>query len=96
MAWGIAIAVVATIQLTFALTIDHPYDRRAALAFLAGPLYPLGYWALAASAALRAETVAAIKGPRDKRVVWHIEREVTAATAATGVTAAPPAAPETG
>jgi biofilm PGA synthesis N-glycosyltransferase PgaC len=75
LAWGIAIAVVSTIQLALALTIEHPYDRRAALAFVAGPLYPLGYWAIAAAAALRSETIAAIKGPREKRVVWDIPRE---------------------
>lgn len=74
-AWGIAIAVVALLQLSFALAIDHPYDRRAGLAFVLGPLYPLGYWAISAAAALRTEVPAAIKGPREKRVVWDIERE---------------------
>jgi biofilm PGA synthesis N-glycosyltransferase PgaC len=75
LAWGIAIAVVATIQLSLALGIEHAYDRRAAFAFFLGPLYPLGYWAIAAGAALRSEAPAAIKGPREKRVVWNIERE---------------------
>jgi biofilm PGA synthesis N-glycosyltransferase PgaC len=75
LAWGIAIAVVATVQLSIALTIEHPYDRRAALAFFAGPLYPLGYWAIAAAAALRSEALAALKGPREQRVVWDIPRE---------------------
>jgi poly-beta-1,6-N-acetyl-D-glucosamine synthase len=75
LAWGIAIAVVATIQLSFALAIEHRYDRRAALALFAGPLYPLAYWSIAALAALRSETIAALKGPREKRVVWNIERE---------------------
>ena len=74
-AWGIAIAVVALLQLSFALTIDHPYDRRAWLAFILGPLYPLGYWTISAVAALRAQVPAAIEGPHDKRVVWDIERE---------------------
>ncbi len=75
LAWGIAIAVVAMVQLSIAVGIEHPYDRRAALAFLAGPLYPLGYWAISAAAALRAETVGAFAGPREKRVVWDIPRE---------------------
>lgn len=74
-AWGIAIAVVALLQLSFALAIDHAYDRRAALAFILGPLYPLGYWTISAAAALRTEVPAAIKGPREERVVWDIERE---------------------
>ena len=77
LAWGIAIAVVATIQLSIALGIEHPYDRRAALAFLAGPLYPMAYWAIAAAAALRAEAPAVLSGPREKRVVWDIPREGT-------------------
>jgi biofilm PGA synthesis N-glycosyltransferase PgaC len=75
LAWGIAIAVVATIQLSLALTIEHPYDRRAVLAFLAGPLYPMGYWAISACAAIRSEALAVIRGPREKRVVWDIPRE---------------------
>jgi biofilm PGA synthesis N-glycosyltransferase PgaC len=75
LAWGIAISVVATIQLSLALGIEHPYDRRAALAFFAGPLYPLGYWGIAAAAALRSEALAVFKGPREKRVVWDIPRE---------------------
>jgi hypothetical protein len=74
-AWGIAIAVVATIQLSFALVVQHPYDRRGSFAFLLGPLYPLGYWAISAAAALRAEGPATIAGPREKRVAWDIERE---------------------
>jgi biofilm PGA synthesis N-glycosyltransferase PgaC len=75
--WGIAIAVVAAIQLAIALGIEHAYDRRAALAFLAGPLYPLAYWLIAASAAVRSELLAVVKGPREKRVVWDIPREAS-------------------
>jgi biofilm PGA synthesis N-glycosyltransferase PgaC len=78
LAWGIAIAVVATIQLSFALGIEHRYDRRAALAFFLGPLYPLGYWAISAAAALRSELPAVFAGPREKRVVWNVEREPAA------------------
>ena len=36
--------------------------------------HPL-YWMLAASAALRSETVALVRGPREQRVVWDIPRE---------------------
>lgn len=75
LAWGIAVAVIAMIQLSFALGIERSYDRRAALASLLGPLYPLGYWAISAAAALRSEASAAITGPREKRVVWNIPRE---------------------
>lgn len=75
LAWAISVAVVAVIQLSFALGIEHTYDPRAALAFFAGPLYPLGYWAISAAAALRAQTVGVFRGPREKRVVWDIPRE---------------------
>jgi poly-beta-1,6-N-acetyl-D-glucosamine synthase len=73
--WGIAIAVVATVQLAFALAVQHPSDRRATFAFFLGPLYPLGYWVISAGAALRTELPAAIAGPRDQRAAWHTERE---------------------
>lgn len=77
LAWGIAIAVVSLLQLSCALGIEHRYDRRAGLAFFMGPLYPLGYWTIAAAAAIRAEVPAVLSGPREKRVVWNIEREPT-------------------
>jgi biofilm PGA synthesis N-glycosyltransferase PgaC len=73
--WGIAIAVVATLQLAFALDIDFGNARRAPLALLLGPIYPLAYWLISAGAALRAETVALVRGPRERRVIWDISRE---------------------
>jgi poly-beta-1,6-N-acetyl-D-glucosamine synthase len=73
--WGIAIAVIALMQLAFALGIDFGNDRRAPLAFLLGPIYPLGFWLISALAALRAETVSLFKGPVDERVTWEIPRE---------------------
>ncbi|MGE5407781.1 MAG: hypothetical protein ACM3NV_04135 [Syntrophothermus sp.] len=72
---GIAIAVVALLQLSFALCIERRYDRRAGLAFILGPLYPMVYWAISAAAALRTEVPAAINGPREERVTWDIQRE---------------------
>ena len=75
--WGIAIAVVAAIQLSFALAVQHPSDRRGSVAFLLGPLYPIGYWVISAAAALRAEGPAVISGPREERVAWDIERETS-------------------
>jgi biofilm PGA synthesis N-glycosyltransferase PgaC len=72
---GIAISVVATVQLAFALGLDLPYDRLAVLAFLLGPLYPLAWWIISAAAALRAELPAAMRGPTGRRVVWDIQRD---------------------
>ena len=73
--WGIAISVVALLQLTFALGIDFENDKRAAVAFLLGPIYPLFFWIFSAVAALHSETVALQRGPRHERVTWDIPRE---------------------
>jgi biofilm PGA synthesis N-glycosyltransferase PgaC len=73
--WGIAVAVAATVQTAIALQLDLPYDRLAALAFLLGPLYPVGHWMVSAAAALRAEIVAFVRGPAEARVVWDIPRD---------------------
>jgi poly-beta-1,6-N-acetyl-D-glucosamine synthase len=74
-AWAIAVSVVATLQLTFALRLDFPYDRLAALGILLGPLYPIAYWMITAAAALRAELPALLRGPAERRVVWDIPRD---------------------
>jgi poly-beta-1,6-N-acetyl-D-glucosamine synthase len=75
LAGGIAIAVVGTIQLTVALVLRHPYDHWVFRSFLLGPLYPLAYWMLSAAAALRAQIPALARGPQERDVVWHVERE---------------------
>jgi poly-beta-1,6-N-acetyl-D-glucosamine synthase len=75
LAWGIAVATVATLQLAFALQIDFPYDRRAALAFLLGPLYPVAFWTVSATAALWAELPALVRGSAESRVAWDIPRD---------------------
>jgi poly-beta-1,6-N-acetyl-D-glucosamine synthase len=75
LAWGVAIATVATAQLIVALWLQHGYDPSALRALLLGALYPPLYWMLAAAAALRSETVALVRGPREQRVVWDIPRE---------------------
>jgi poly-beta-1,6-N-acetyl-D-glucosamine synthase len=75
LAWGVAIATVATAQLIVALWLQHGYDPTALRALLLGALYPPLYWMLAAAAALRSETVALVRGPREQRVVWDIPRE---------------------
>jgi poly-beta-1,6-N-acetyl-D-glucosamine synthase len=75
LAWGIAIAVVATLQSLVALALERGYDPTIVRAFLVAALYPLAYWAIAASAALRSQTVALVRGPRGRRVIWDIPRE---------------------
>jgi poly-beta-1,6-N-acetyl-D-glucosamine synthase len=75
LAWGIAIAVIAGLQLAVAMSMTARYDRSAAVTFLLGPLYPAAYWGLAAAAALRSQVVAMFRGPRSERVVWDMPRE---------------------
>jgi biofilm PGA synthesis N-glycosyltransferase PgaC len=74
-AWGIAIALVATIQMSVALFLEHRYDPKAFRALLVGALYPIAFWTISGCAALRSETVALLRGPREQRVVWDIPRE---------------------
>ena len=75
LAWAIAIAVVCLLQLAFAVGIEARYDRPALFVFLLGPLYPLGYWAISAAAAMRDQLPASVRGPREQRVVWDVPRE---------------------
>jgi biofilm PGA synthesis N-glycosyltransferase PgaC len=75
LAWGIAIAAVATLQLLVALTLERSYDPTILRPLLVAAVYPLVYWTIAAAAALRSQTVALLRGPRRQRVVWDIPRE---------------------
>jgi poly-beta-1,6-N-acetyl-D-glucosamine synthase len=75
LAWGVAISVVATVQLIVAVALRHPYDHWAARAMLLGPLYPLLFWMISASAAVNQQITALIRGPRERRVVWDVPRE---------------------
>ena len=71
-AWGVAVAVVATLQAAFALAIGARYDRLALTALLVAPLYTVAFWMLNAAAAIRAEAPAMVRGPTERRVVWDI------------------------
>ena len=73
--WGIAIAVIATIQVFVALKLEHGYDPTALRAFLVGALYPIAFWMINGAAALHSQIVGLIRGPRKERVVWDIPRE---------------------
>lgn len=75
MAWGIAVSVVATVQLVVAMQVDYAHDKLVLRAFLLGPVYPLLYWLISAAAALREQVIALLRGPRRERVVWDIPRE---------------------
>jgi poly-beta-1,6-N-acetyl-D-glucosamine synthase len=75
LSWGIAISFVALVQMVVAINLEHGYDRTIIRPLLLGAAYPLGYWMLAAAAALHSETIALVRGPREGRVVWNIPRE---------------------
>ena len=73
--WGIAVAVVATVQLIIALFLERSYDPSSWRALLIGAIYPVTYWLIAGFASLHSQTVALVRGPRKERVVWDIQRE---------------------
>ena len=74
-AWGIAIAAIATVQLIVALSLERAYDPTVLRAFVLAAPYPLAYWIISAAAALRAQTVALLRGSRGQRVIWDVPRE---------------------
>jgi biofilm PGA synthesis N-glycosyltransferase PgaC len=78
LAWGVAISVVATIQLIVAMGLRFQYDRWALRALVVAVVYPLAFWLVSASAALRRQIPALIRGPRERQVVWDIPREQVA------------------
>jgi biofilm PGA synthesis N-glycosyltransferase PgaC len=73
-AWGVAISLVATIQMIVALNLEHGYDRSIFRALVLGALYPVAYWLISATAAMHSEVVALVRGPSGSRVVWNIPR----------------------
>jgi biofilm PGA synthesis N-glycosyltransferase PgaC len=75
LAWGVAISIVATVQLLVALYLNYRYDRWDVRSLLVGAIYPLAYWTISAGAALHSEVVSVFRGPRERRVVWDIPRE---------------------
>lgn len=73
--WGVAIALVATVQTIVALTLEHAYDRSIFRPLLFGVLYPVAYWVISGLAALHSEVGSLFRGPSERRVVWNIPRE---------------------
>ena len=83
-AWGIAISVVATLQLVVAVALGFPYDHFDLRAFILAPPYLLLFWSVSACAALRSQVVATIRGPHESRVVWDTRRERLDTTSSPG------------
>ncbi len=75
LAWGIAISCVAIVQMVVALFLERGYDRSSFRVLALGSVYPVWFWTITGAAALRAETVSLLRGPRENRVVWDIPRE---------------------
>jgi poly-beta-1,6-N-acetyl-D-glucosamine synthase len=74
LAWGIAISVVATLQLIVALALRYQYDRWDVRSLLVGALYPPLFWLVSASAALAQQIGALLRGPREPGIRWDIPR----------------------
>ena len=72
--WGVAIALVATVQMIVALTLEHSYDRSIFRALLVGVLYPVAYWIISGAPLSTRRSFAAARTAR-RRVVWDIPRE---------------------
>jgi biofilm PGA synthesis N-glycosyltransferase PgaC len=82
--WGIAISVVATLQLVVALALRFPYDRFDLRAFVLAAPYLVFFWIVSACAALHSQVTATIRGPREARVAWDTQREQLDTTSAAG------------
>lgn len=82
--WGIAISVVATLQLVVALALRFPYDRFDLRAFVLAAPYLVFFWIVSACAALHSQVKATIRGPREARVAWDTRREQLDTTSAAG------------
>ena len=78
LAWGIAIAVIASVQLFVAVALNYRYGRWDVRTLIVGSIYLLFFWTLSASAALHSQVIALIRGPRERRVVWDLPREEAA------------------
>lgn len=81
LSWGVAISVVATVQMLVAVWLRFHYDHWGPRSLLVGSIYPAVFWIASAVAALHSELPAVFTGPRAKRVVWDIPREAVEGTA---------------
>jgi biofilm PGA synthesis N-glycosyltransferase PgaC len=75
LSWGVAISVIATVQLGLAIGLRYHYDHWGPRSLLVGAIYPALFWIASAVAALHSELPAVFRGPRERRVVWDIPRE---------------------
>ena len=98
LAWGVAISVVATVQLIIAMWLRYRYDHWGPRSLLVASIYPAIFWIASAVATLHSQLRAVFTGPREKRVVWDVPREQvgTAATAGGPPVAAQPGPVEPG
>jgi biofilm PGA synthesis N-glycosyltransferase PgaC len=75
LAWGVAISVVATVQLLIAMWLRYSYDHWGPRSLLVASIYPALFWIASAAATLHSQLRAVFTGPREKRVVWDVPRE---------------------
>jgi poly-beta-1,6-N-acetyl-D-glucosamine synthase len=82
LAWGVAISVVATVQLLVAMWLRYQYDHWGPRSLLVASIYPAVFWIASAAATLHSQLRAVFTGPREKRVVWDVPREQVGSGAA--------------
>jgi hypothetical protein len=75
LSWGVAISVIATVQLLTAMWLRYSYDHWGPRSLLVGSIYPALFWIASAAATLHSQLRAIFTGPRVKRVVWDVPRE---------------------
>jgi poly-beta-1,6-N-acetyl-D-glucosamine synthase len=85
LSWGVAISVIATVQLLVAMWLRYSYDHWGPRSLLIASVYPAIFWLASAAATLHSQLRAVFTGPREKRVVWDVPREqVTSGAPADG------------
>jgi poly-beta-1,6-N-acetyl-D-glucosamine synthase len=82
--WGVAISVIATLQLLVAMWLRYSYDHWGPRSLLVASIYPALFWIASAAATLHSQLRTVFTGPREKRVVWDVPREQVGGAAAGG------------
>jgi hypothetical protein len=84
-AWGVAISVIATVQLLVAMWLRYSYDHWGPRSLLVASIYPAVFWLASAVATLHSQLRSVFTGPREKRVVWDVPREQVGSVATANV-----------
>lgn len=72
--WGLLIASVLVVQISIGLTLDGRYDNSVRRYALWIPLYPLAYWMLSATAAVRGTLPGLLRARSTTPITWKQQR----------------------